>query len=403
MPHRPEVVIEEHITEDTSIEALGKSYDSAFNRKLDNSMLIGEPEQETLRERGDYDTLEYNYAMSQRELTEKMEGSASGKANFGLVKAKASARMKQFFSSNDYSCYIFARRTIVRPRRFLRLESTSIVPQVMAFIKENRDSPNLIEREFGDEVITGASIGAEVLVKMEVQTSSETQQKEFQGKISAAYAKASGKASLSTYASLVESSKQLSFMAMGTIPGVIQGVSTEAAERLILDFSTDSIEEYSIRDYQTSLLTAHPDLTGYRIFNARDLDERQAFLARADSLYQNHVEWENNIKYVLAEGNKGEFSSAMIADAAAHSQECKSRMDALDRLVNATWAEWRETGENQNLFKMDRLDPYSEFWSYKRVVEPATPASTPSSTRAEPKKEFLYRGDKGHGGGGGRN
>jgi len=146
-------------------EDLGKSFDSAFLSKR-RQVLISKAKPVTAYQSPEKDRLSYDYASDQKEFSKKIKTSASGQGSFGFGKAEASGSYKKFFSSNSYSLYIFGFVRFIRDRYIFDVNESALEPNFHKYLKNNfPKNKDLIEKEIGDEVITGLNTASEIFVK----------------------------------------------------------------------------------------------------------------------------------------------------------------------------------------------------------------------------------------------
>ncbi len=131
-----------------------------------------------------------------------------------------------------------------------------------------------------------------------------------------------------------------------------------------------------------------PQLLKYEIININELAVRRTFLTKLDLLYQDLLDWENDILYVLSDSNKKEFTDEIKNHAKDHLKECKSKQNELDEILTTSSRFWLNNGKNGNMFNLNLLEHFSiKLYTYPRI-EPSKPepATTPQPKTLQEKE-----------------
>ncbi len=379
-------------------ENLGKSYDSAFQEKR-RYLLVGEAEQETASASTIMDSFSYKFAFNQQEFSSLIKSSISAKASYGIFSGKASSSMNKFFSSNNYSCYIYGFMRLVNPRFVFDLRKTTLEPHIANYIANNQDNIDLIEKNIGDEVVTGVTISSEIMIKIEIKTSSENQKEEIKKSIGASAGTfGSGNAEFSSLYSKIKKGKEISIDIYGNIPNqFMSNVSASEVDKLLLEFPSRSEGNFSIMEFSMTPISEIPQLLEFNeIVNLNELEERKKFLEALNLIYQNHLNWKNDILYVTSASNKTEFAQNTINKAIKDLSTCSQNISQLEEIYSSASNYWRNNGENGNSFKISLLNEYpASFESYprKKTVPPKPKPKPAPKPKPKPKPKPAERND----------
>jgi hypothetical protein len=392
-------IISPDLTGDKFFDDLGHSYDSAFGRKR-RLILTGKTLQEGAVSPGWNDILTYKFASNQKDFSKITSASMSGKASYGLFKGSGSGKLRKFFSSNSYSCYLFAHASIVDPKYVLR--EYNLEPLIEEFLKANSNDFDLIESEIGDEVIKGVTVGSEIMIKIEIQTKSETQKKSISGSTSGSYSTSfSASGSVGSVKNQIKESKRIVLTVMGDFPEkFLENTTVEAIDKLLLNFPKDHIKG-SILQVETIDLRDINQMLEYpkKIINRDELIERQEFIIDLDNMREDILNWLDDIDYVLSDSNIAEFSSDSIKQAKLDSDICEAYLREIDVMYKKANAHWVDNGNNGDFFKHKQFEKFpKEFPIYARI-EPK-----PVPPKKKPKRERIDHGGNmaASGGAGGR-
>jgi hypothetical protein len=369
-------------------QSLGRSFDSAFLEE--GSFLLKEiAKEEGASPEDDGGDFLYKFCSDQQDFSSTVTASASGKASFRISKVKASAKLSRFLSSNSYSCYIFGYVRLVKPRMVFDLTETTLEPNMERIIKDNyRTNKDFIEKKLGDEVIIGISLSSEILVKLEIQTSSETEKKSVKASFDGSWGKSSSSSKVSGLTDKITSSKQIVFQAYGNIPNEFAANSSpEEVEKFLFEFPKRSLDNYSIRGHQTIPADIVPQLLKFEIVNTKELNVRRKFVKKIDLLYQDLIDWENDILYVVSDTNKNEFTNEIRNHAIDHLKKCKSYQDELNEILTTASIFWTNNGKNGDMFSLNLLSHFSKnLYSYPRI-EPSKPETAATTPQPKPPRE----------------
>ncbi len=342
----------------------------------------------------DFDFLQYSFASSQKEATTITSASASGKGSFGIGRAKANASTQKFFSTNSFSCYIFAHLKIVHPRVYF---ANYTIEQGLEEYIRNATSPTDIARKFGDEYITHINIVSELLVKMEIQSNSQSQKNKIIASASGSWLSNSGKGSFSNISSRFTDRKAIKFEVLGNITTLPSALTPQNIDSLMLSFPQRGITKHSIVEYTTEPVHEIPQLVSYDFANVVDLGQRKRFVADIDSIYEDLEDWENDINYVISPSNKSEFRADDIRRAEADLRKIKPLKLELQELAERAEFQWLSKGENGPYFDLSLLNEFpTEYPVYPRI-EPRAPA-TPTPTKKPARERNDQRNDNVGGG-----
>lgn len=374
---------------------LGKSYDSAFMEKR-RIILKGSPKEESANPSDIKDTFKYEFASDQQEFSNRIILSASGKGSFGIGKLKASASLNNFFSSNSYSCYIFGFMRLIKSRFVFDLTETTIEPFLQEFMLRNQNNPDAIEKEIGDQVITSITLSSEIMIKLEIQTISETQKKEILSSTGLSGTFGSGQADFNSIISKIGNSKKILIDVYGDIPNdFLQDVSPQEADKLLLNFPKLSENKFSVLQFETSPVGDIPQLLNLNpITNLAELTQRKSFLTRLDLQYQDLIDWKNDILYVTSDANKDEFSIDTKTEALRDLIRCNKLLEERENLLKEVADFWKTNGRNSNKFELNLLDNFPDnFPIYRQVEKSKTIDVTPATPQAsKPPRESTPHG-----------
>lgn len=382
----------------SSFEHLGKSYDSVYKENR-VPLLIGEVKTEPVRTVNDQDILRYKFSSSQEEFSKDTAFSVSAKANFGIARAKSKFDYTEFFSKNDYSCYLFGFMRLTHPKQFISLPESTLVKDVENFISSNqRHYPDDVERFIGDQVITSVIFASEIMVKMEIKTTSETNKQSISASIKGSYGTAQGKGKFSQVTNKFKDYKDIEITVMGDFPQqFLRGISPVEVDSLLLDFASTGRNNVRIEEYASIPLNDVPQLLKYNdIVNFSELTERSHFLDRINLLYEKLDDWESNIKYVLSNVNGNEFSDLTIRTASQDYEELKRYRQMLVSLYDNSRNYWLTYGKNGSAFKSELLNSIpSKFRAYERNKPVFSKAPVPTSAPSNPKEPHEGRNSGG--------
>ena len=344
-------------------EELGKSYDSAFLKKK-RQILIGRAKPVTAYQSLNKDILLYDYASDQNAFMRNVRASASGQGSFGFGKAKASGSYNKFFSSNSYSLYIFGFVRFNRDRYIFDVSESSLEPNFKKYLKKNYPKrKDLIEKEIGDEVITGVSTASEILVKIEIQTTSETEKEAIKTSASVkGTLGGSASASFSSITSKIKTSKKIIIDVYGNLPdgeSIMENTSAAAVDKLILEYPKNSKSRFSIIEVITIPTRDLPQLIDYNsLLDAKELTERKHYCAELDARYQDFFDWKSDLEYINS--NPKEFDEGIKKQALKDLDNCEEYLNKLQVLYENALDNWLETGKNGDYFKIESLKKFSE-------------------------------------------
>lgn len=367
-------------------EDLGRSYDSAFIEKK-RYLFSGNPKQEGAIAHGEKDLFYYEFISDQYQFSKKIKESLSGKASGGFGKVKASASRDRFFSSNSYSCYIFGYMRLVEPKYILDLRDSILDEDIKTFIEKNQDNIDFIEKEIGDEIITGITLTSEIIVKMEIRTSSEREKEEIMASAGASNSFASGSVKFRSIMNKYKKSKRISIDVYGNIPdNFISNVTAEEVDKMLIDFPNRSKNNFSILEFSTTPINQINQFLKYkRIVNNKELDERKVFLNKLELLYQDHLDWKNDINYVISENNKLEFTLETIEIALTDLNDCERNIIRLGQLYKNSYNYWDENGINGDAFNLGLFLEFPENFPIYERVEVKKPLAIPPPKKPKPK------------------
>lgn len=379
---------------------LGLTFDSSFLEKR-KYLLKGLPKQQMAPTTFEKDTFYYKFISNQRDFSKEIKISATAKASYGAFSGKASAKRNSFFSSNSYSCYIFGIIKLVQPLYMFDLMDCELEPNLKKFIEENYpENLNEIVKEIGDEVIIGLLPTSELMVKVEIETSSKKQKEEITAKISASGTIASGSGKFSSLVQSIEKSKNITIQVYGNIPDIfLTKVSPEEIDRLLLEFPNNRDNNFSIVEFSTVPIDDVPQLIKYKdIFDLDALEQRHLYLNSLDSLLEDLNDWKNDINYVISDSNKLEFSKEIVDLAFDDLKKCEGFIKNIYQLGKKSEIFWKKFGENGNAFDLSHFNEFpNEFPIYPRI-EPSIPNVPPPpmpkpKPRKQPRDRDRRRGD----------
>lgn len=382
-------------------EDLGMCYDSPFKR-LTKNILEGTPIQDhAVHQDDEADLYTYEYISTMKDFKLNSNLSASAKASYGLAKASAKASLQRFYSYNSFSCYILGFIRIVEPRFVFDFTKCKVESKSLEFIQNSQKKLDVIEREYGDEVVSSVTIGREIVIRAEIATSSEAEKEEIKTSLGVSYGKISGNMKFSQMISKLKEGKSVNIEIHGTMSNAALPVSPEEADNYISTFPTTP-GKFRIRQTNMRDIKHIPELIGLELYNLNDLIERRAFIDRLDFMYEFYHSWLNDINYVLSKDNATQFTSEMIAKAESHAELCSTAQQQLMNLYGECLTHWKNTGRNDNFFKLDRIPKQLAFF-YPRVAkaEPAPVQPQQEQTPTEPVVREPSRNDHGGGAGGG--
>lgn len=382
--------ITEALNQETYFAELGLSFDSVFGETR-VPVLVGQPIQSTAAPSEQKDIFFYEFASNQQDFSKITEASASGKGSFGFGKAKASASRKKFFSSNSYSCYILGYIRLVHPKFHFDLRNTTLEHNFESFLKNNqRKRIDEVERKVGDEVITSVTLCSEILVKVEIQSYNEKQKDEIKASASASGTFASGGAKFSSIVNKIKSSKKIAISVFGDIPSqFIENTTPEAIDKFLIDFAKNSVANFSILEFNSEPISNIPQLLNFKdIVDNEELEKRKEFVSTIDNLYEDLLDWKEDILYATSESNKGEFADDIRNYAKSDLQSCENYIKKLDDFVKNARQYWLTNGNNGNVFDLNSIKNFpTEFPIYERII-PIVPAPSPQpKPQPKPRRE----------------
>lgn len=342
---------------------------------------------------GDVDLFSFEVSSSQSDFTRITSATAKGKGSYGLAKAKASASVKTFFNSNNYSCHLigYVKKT-ASPYESL---NPQVLPEIKNFIRTRRNNPLAIERQLGDEVVVGFNLASEIIVVAEFQTNSQEKKKEIAGALSASYKGASGSAKFLQAVRTVRTATQKNIRVMGHFPDSRVDFMSEAGlTKLLNDFNSDSgrprISSYITRPYSAILLD-YP-----RFVTSANVRYRRRFADELNSLYQTYEDWSADISYVLQENKKSEFDESVIATAEDDNEICKRDLNKLEDVYEASLQAWEERPNWRPYYDPKLLKDFrSTFPTYKQKESTAPPTIRRRPPRKIERTIPDVRGDRG--------
>ena len=379
--------IKETLNQETYFAELGLSFDSVFGETR-IPVLVGQPISSTAAPSEQRDILFYEFASNQQDFSKIIKASASGKGSFGFGKAKASASRKKFFSSNSYSCYILGYIRLVHPKYHFDLRKTTLEPNFKSFLINNqRRKIDEVERKVGDEVITSVTLCSEILVKVEIQSYNEKQKEEIKASASASGTFASGGAKFSSIINKIKSSKKITISVFGDIPSqFIENTTPEAIDKFLLHFAKNSVSNFSILEFNSEPISNIPQLLKYNdIVDNEELKQRKEFVSAIDNLYEDLLDWREDILYVTSDSNKGEFVDKIKKAALTDLISCENYIKNIDNIVKNARQYWLTNGNNGNYFDLNGINDFpTKFPIYERIV-PSVPPPPPPMPKPKPK------------------
>lgn len=369
---------------------LGLSYDTVFDETR-IPVLLGKPIASSASPSEQKDIFFYEFASNQQEFSKITKMSASGKGSFGFGKASASASRKKFFSSNSYSCYIIGYMRLVYPKYHFDLRQTTLEPNFETYLRNNqRRRIDEVERKVGDEVITSVTLCSEILVKVEIQSQSETQKESIKASASASGSMASGAAKFSSIINKITSSKKIVISVFGDIPNqFIENTTADAIDKFLLDFSKNSVPNFSILEFNSQPISNIPQLLNFNdIVNNDELEKRKEFISTINNLYEDLLDWKEDILYASSDSNKAEFTDEVKKIAVADLKICEAHLKQLEGLIKNARQHWLSTGTNGTAFNMESLTMFpTEFPIYERVAPPEPVPAAKPKPKPKPRRE----------------
>lgn len=346
----------------------------------------------------DTDFFRFEVARSQSEFTRTTSQSASAKGSYGLGKVKASGSVKKFFNSNSYSCYLVGYfRKVANP---YDSNEITVRPEIIRFIERNKNNPLKIERQLGNEVVTGFNLAAELIVIAEFQTESEEKKKDIAAKLSASYGSGRGSAKFSEAVRSVQNSTKKTISVFGHIPDTkVDLTSEDELINLVNNFNSDYRSKLKISNYITRDFRTINGLLNYNFLDNEHLRLRNEFAAQLNSLYQSYEDWFADISYVLDETKSSEFDQSVINKAREDKVICDRSLEQIEGLERASLRAWERDNNWQSFYDPKLLNGFlSEFPSYKQKQTAAPPPPKPR----RPKRPIERSGGRNDAGVGGR-
>jgi hypothetical protein len=372
------------LIEDSNV---GKGYDSVLG-EYKNDIFTPVFREMTFPPYDDTDVFKFELSKSQSDFTRITSLSAKGKGSYGLAKVKASASVKTFFNANSYSCHLIGYfRKSANP---YDSRVTSIEPRALEFIRTNRNNPTLLERQFGDEVITGFDLAAELIVIAEFQAESEEKKQEIATQISGSYKSGSGSAKFAQAVRSATSSKNTTILITGHLPdSKVDLTSEEEVIKFLTNFNTEYQSKQRITSYRTRGYGTLNALLRYPFVNRRNIYMRYNFASKLNSLYQNYVDWSANIDYVLDDNNRSQFEKDVIDQAQNDQKACKRDTNKIEEMHVASVLAWSDGQDWKSFYNPKLLESFrEEFPNYKQkktiVPPPPTTRRPPRPIRTPP-------------------
>ena len=326
---------------------------------------------------------------SQHAYSDHVARSASASGLFKKISARGGASVEKFYSSNSYSLYLIAHARIPQHARYLDINSASIKvdPAILRTMRKFYKQPNEILREVGNEIITKAVLLSELLIVIEITTSSEEDRKVTANTLSANYVGvAAGKHTFSSIQSQLSTNRRISFNLYGDIgSGFISTTDPDEAEQALFRFLEGTQPARLVR-YESTPISNINQLKGpnipRNIVNVNELIARSNFASQLNARYLYLADWKNDISYVLA--NPAQFGNAIVEEAYVDKNNCEASIRILKQLAEAAGHQFVASGLNGEIIKPELL-PIVAGHRYRREPNANVPAP-----QREPRPEPPY-------------